>query len=419
MYKAPRGTQDILPEDQHFWRFIEEKAAEICSRYGYERIDTPMFENAQLFVRSVGEGTDIVEKETYTFTDRGGNEQTLRPEGTAPVCRAYLERGMANRVKPVKLFYIAPIFRYDRPQAGRYRQHHQFGCEAIGEQSPLLDAEMISLAWEFFTSLGLEDITLHVNSIGCKECRPQYINALKEYYASVEQDICVDCQRRYKENTLRLLDCKNPSCQKFAGSTPRSSDYLCEECAGHFDELKRCLDTMQIPYSVNHKLVRGLDYYTKTVFEIQPVKDGAQSTICGGGRYDDLIQVIGGPKTPALGFATGMERIINNLKDQGITPPPLSSPNIFISYIGNEAKDKAIRLTQTLREKGARVLQATTEKSLKAQMRQANNLSIRYFVILGEEEIKEGKAVIRNMETKEQEDVPFKDIAAHLLRLAE
>lgn len=419
MYKAPRGTQDILPEEQSFWRFIEEKAQEVCSRYGYERIDTPAFENAQLFIRSVGEGTDIVEKETYTFTDRGGNEQTLRPEGTAPVCRAYLERGMSNRVKPVKLFYITPIFRYDRPQAGRYRQHHQFGCEAIGEQSPVLDAEMISLAWEFFISLGLEEINLHINSIGCKKCRADYINVLKEYYTSAEQEICPDCRRRYKENTLRLLDCKQPSCQRFTDKAPKSSEYLCEECSNHFGELKRLLESMGIPYNVNHKMVRGLDYYTKTVFELQPVKDGAQSTICGGGRYDDLIQVIGGPSTPALGFAAGIERIILNMEEQGITAPPLPAPNIFVAYVGEEAKSKAIRIVQCLRAKGARILQTTTDKSLKAQMRQANNLGIRYFVIIGEEELKKGKAVLRNMETKEQEFLPLDEIEAHLLDLSD
>ncbi len=405
LYRAPRGTTDILPEEQACWRYIEQKAARICQLYGYERVDSPAFEDTSLFTRSVGAGTDIVEKEMYSFTDKGGNQVTLRPEGTAPVCRAYLEHGLHSRPQPVKLYYLASIFRYERPQAGRYRQHYQFGCEVIGDDDPSLDAENIDLAWQFFQSLGLQRLTLQLNSIGCKQCRPDYLGVLRDYYSGHAAALCSDCRTRLGRNLLRLLDCKQASCQDMADSAPRSTDHLCPQCKEHFDRLTAYLNLLKIPFAVNHRLVRGLDYYTRTVFEIQPESGGAQSTICGGGRYDDLIEELGGRPTPAIGFAIGMERIILNLKAQAVPIPPLPGPRVFIAHQGAEARNETVRLAAYLRQKGVGVIMATGDRSLKAQLRQANNLGVPHTVIIGDEELRNGIASLRDMATAEQKTV--------------
>jgi len=405
LYRAPRGTTDILPEEQPYWRYIEQKATGVCQLYGYERIDTPAFEETRLFQRSVGEVTDIVTKEMYTFKDKGGGELTLKPEGTAPVCRAYVEHGMHNRPQPVRLYYLATTFRYERPQAGRYRQHHQFGCEAIGDGDPALDAEVIELAWQFFSSLGLGKLKLELNSIGCKKCRPAYLSSLKEYYSGHTQSLCPDCKIRLERNPLRLLDCKNPSCQKLAAQAPRSAEHLCAECAEHFRELKRYLNLLELPLTENHRLVRGLDYYTRTVFEVQPEAEGAQSTLGGGGRYDDLIEELGGKPAPALGFAAGIERIILNLKRQNIPVPPLGKPQVFIASIGEEAKEGAVKLAARLRRSGIGLIQAQGSRSLKAQLRQANRLAIKYAIIIGEEEVKSGQVILRDLTSSEQKSV--------------
>jgi len=410
LYKAPRGTTDILPAEQHYWRSIEQRAADICRRYGYQRIDSPLFEDTGLFTRSVGKGTDIVEKEMYTFTDKGGNEITLRPEGTAPVCRAYLEHGMHNLPQPVKLYYFAAIFRYERPQAGRMRQHYQFGCEAIGDDSPALDAEVIDMAWNFLLSFPLRRLTLHLNSIGCRKCRPAYLGLLKEYYGGKVEQLCPDCRLRFQQNPLRLLDCKNPSCQPIADAAPRSADHLCPECAGHFRLLQNYLARLEIPFSPDHRLVRGLDYYTRTVFEIQPEGGGAQSTICGGGRYDDLMQELGGRPTPGIGFATGMERIILNLKQQEVAVPSPPPPDVFIADMGGATAEESLRLAALLRKSGTAVVSSPGKASLKGQLRQANVLGVRYAVIIGEDELKEGCAMLRDMSGGSQEKVPLENI---------
>ena len=414
MYRAPRGTSDILPQEQAYWRYIEQKVVDICQLYGYERIDPPAFEDTSLFSRSIGEGTDIVEKEMYTFEDKGGNKITLRPEGTAPVCRAYLEHGMHNLPQPVKLYYFASIFRYERPQAGRYRQHYQFGYEAIGEDDPALDAEVIDMGWQFFSSLNLGRLSLIINSIGCKQCRPGYLAALKDYCADHTDDLCPDCKTRLKRNPLRLLDCKKPLCRQIAASAPRSTDYLCPQCDDHFSRLKRYLGLLGLPFELNHCLVRGLDYYTRTVFEIQPEGEGAQSTLGGGGRYDDLIEELGGKPTPAIGFAAGIERMILNLKKQGVPIPTLPRPQVFLAYIGDEAREEAIKLAATLRQNGIGVVEAVGERSLKAQLRQANNLDAKYAVIIGEQEVKDGTVILRDMTTSEQKTVPLKELEKHL-----
>ena len=414
MYQAPRGTSDILPIEQAYWLHVEQKAVNLCQLYGYERIDSPVFEDTGLFIRSVGEDTDIVTKEMYTFEDRGGNSITLRPEGTAPVCRAYLEHGMRNLSQPVKLYYITSIFRYERPQAGRFREHHQFGCEAIGEDDPALDAEVIDMAWQFFQSLKLKQLTLNLNSIGCKNCRGEYLAVLKEYYAGLAHEVCRECKARLKRNPLRLLDCKEPACQQIAEAAPRSTDYLCPECADHFNKLKVYLQLLGLPFIINHRLVRGLDYYTRTVFEIQPEAGGSQSTLCGGGRYDDLIEELGGKPTPALGFASGIERIVLNLKKPDIPVPTLPGPKAFIAHIGDEARGKALKIASSLRKDGTGVITAAGSKSLKAQLRQANNLGVRYAVIIGEEEVKSGTVILRDMDTAQQRTVPASDLKESL-----
>ncbi|MGD0856463.1 MAG: histidine--tRNA ligase [Dehalococcoidia bacterium] len=405
MFKAPRGTADILPEEQVYWRHIEGKAEDIARLYGYGRIDTPTFEDASLFARSVGEGTDIVNKEMYLFKDRSDNELSLRPEGTASVCRAYLEHGMDNLPQPVKLFYFADIFRYERPQAGRYRQHHQFGCEAIGEASPMLDAEVISMALNFFSSLGLVSFSLHLNSIGCKKCRPIHLQKLKEYYDPLKQGLCADCLIRLEKNPLRLLDCKKPGCQEAADEAPKSTDYLCEECKQHFQSLINYLQALDISYVLNPRLVRGLDYYTKTVFEIQPLEGGSQSALGGGGRYDDLIAMLGGKPTPAIGFATGIERIVLNLKSQNVKVPGPAKPSLFIACMGDTARIEALKIAASLRDAGVSVIVSTGDRSLKAQLRQANTVGAASTAIIGDDEVKAGTVMLRNMENGEQQEI--------------
>jgi histidyl-tRNA synthetase len=407
LYQAARGTQDILPEEQPYWRYVEQAIAGICRLYGYQRIDTPVFEDTSLFSRSVGEGTDIVDKEMYTFDDKGGKSMTLRPEGTAPVCRAYVQHGMQNLPQPVKLYYISPIFRYERPQAGRYRQHHQFGCEAIGEADPTLDAEVIDMARQFFTSLGLGLFTIILNSIGCRECRPAYLSLLKEHYAPHLDEVCADCKIRFQKNPMRLLDCKNPQCQPIADTAPKSTDYLCAECTVHYTEVKRHLTNLEIPFEDNPRLVRGFDYYTRTVFEVQPQEGGSQSALGGGGRYDVLIEELGGKPAPGIGFATGIERIILGLQQENIPVPTLPGPQLFIAHLGGQARDTALKLAATLRHNGTSVVMSTGGRSLKAQLRQANNLNIPKVAIIGEDEVKEGTVVLRDMASSQQETVPL------------
>ncbi|MFC2069550.1 histidine--tRNA ligase [Chloroflexota bacterium] len=405
LYQAPRGTSDILPEEQKYWSYVKHKAAEICRLYGYERINTPIIEDAGLFTRGVGENTDIVEKEMYTFEDRGGNKLALIPEGTASICRAYVEHGMHNLPQPVRLYYTSPFFRYDRPQAGRYRQYYQVGFEAMGNNDPVLDAEIIDMVWQFYHSLGLRKLNLGLNSIGCRECRPEYLSALKKHYSEYTGELCSDCKIRLEKNPMRLLDCKRPSCQPVADSAPKSFDYLCPDCDEHFILLQKYISLIGIPFKVNHRMVRGLDYYTRTVYEVEPEKESGQSSLGGGGRYDDLIEELGGKPTPGVGFAAGIERIILNLKRQNIEVPPLESPRVFIAHMGEEAGEEAIKLASGLRQAGIGVLEATGGRSLKAQLRQANTLGVRHTVIIGDEEVKSGTVILRDMTTARQEAV--------------
>ncbi|MDO8670440.1 MAG: histidine--tRNA ligase [Dehalococcoidia bacterium] len=407
MYQAPRGTSDILPEDQPYWQFIRNKASEVATLFGYQRIDTPIFEDASLFVRGVGEGTDIVDKEMYVFKDQGGENLSLRPEATAAMCRAYLEHGMQNLPQPVKLFTVGPFFRYDRPQAGRYRQFHQFNCEALGEADPLLDAEAIEVAWRFYESLGLRDLSLQINSIGCPACRPAHRAQLMKYYEALLEEVCRECRGRFVRNPLRLLDCKEENCQRLATAAPRTADHLCEECRDHFVRLQAYLTAAGIPFNVNNRLVRGLDYYTKTVFEIQPAIEGAQASLGGGGRYDGLIEGLGGKSTPGIGFAAGLERVVINLKRQGIKPDSPAKPRVFVAYLGAAAREAAWKVVSELRQSAIASAIGFGGRSLKSQLRQANTLGVAYVVIIGDSEVERGEANVRDMASATQMVVPL------------
>jgi histidyl-tRNA synthetase len=409
LYKAPRGTLDILPEEHPYWRYVEEKAASLCRLYGYQPLSTPIFEDAQLFTRTVGGGTDIVDKEMYIFQDKSGHELALRAEGTAPVCRAYLEHGLFNLTQPVKLYYIGPAFRYERPQAGRYRQHHQFGFEALGEADPVLDAEVIEMACQFFLSMGLSAVSIQLNSIGCKLCRPGFLEVLTEHYAGLAGGVCSDCKARLTRNPLRLLDCKQASCQDIASTAPKPSEHLCPDCQLHFRSVQGFLVALGIPFELNHRLVRGLDYYTRTVFEVEPQGKGGQSTLGGGGRYDGLIEALGGSPTPAVGFAAGLERIILNLKRQDSEIPALSRPVVFVAYLGQEAKLEAMKIASQLRKASIATTMASGDKSLKGQMRQAGSSGVSYALILGQEEVRNRSVLLRDMSSGEQLAVPVSE----------
>jgi histidyl-tRNA synthetase len=417
LHKAPRGTFDILPQEHAYWKYVEEKAASLCHLYGYQPLSTPVFEDAQIFTKTVAGGTDIVDKEMYIFEDKSGQELALRAEGTAPVCRAYLEHGLFNLPQPVKLYYIGPAFRYERPQSGRYRQHHQFGFEALGEADPALDAEVIEMARQFFYSLGLSRFTIQLNSIGCELCRPGYLEVLRQHYAGYTDHLCPDCKARLVKNPLRLLDCKKPSCQEIAKTAPKIADYLCPECQLHFQSVQKYLGAMSIRFQLNPRLVRGLDYYTRTVFEVEPREKEGQSTLGGGGRYDNLIEELGGKPTPAVGFAAGLERIILNLKKQQLDIPALPKPDAFIAYLEEEAKIEAMKIASELRKAGIAVIMATGDKSLKGQMRQANSLGIAYALILGEQEISKRNVMLRDMRSGEQKTIPLAEIAGILKQL--
>ena len=414
VFRAPRGTADHLPEEQKYWRYIESKAVEVAGLFGYGRIDTPAFEDSNLFIRSVGEGTDIVEKEMYTFEDRGGDSVTLRPEGTAPVCRAYLEHGMHNLPQPVRMYYFCPVFRYERPQAGRFRQHHQFGVEALGDADPSVDAEVIEVAWELMGRLGLLDIQLLVNSIGDNECRPAYIERLHDYYSGHHDRLCDDCKERLERNPLRLLDCKVQTCHALGDEAPRSTDYLCDGCRDHWNRLSVFLDAMNLPYVVDHRLVRGLDYYTRTVFEIQPLDVGGQSTICGGGRYDGLITELGGRPTPGIGFATGIERLALNLRRGEVPVPDEPSPSYLVANVGDNARTAALELAVRVRRTGVGAILSSGARGLRGQMRQANALNIPYALILGDDEIAKGEVVVRDMAASTQESRPLADFLSEI-----
>ena len=395
-FTRPTGTQDSLPAEQPYWEYVTSSAAMMARRFGYERIETPIFETTALFARGVGGATDIVEKEMYSFRDKGDHPLTLRPEFTAGVVRAYIENGLHTLPKPVKLFSLGPIFRYERPQAGRFRQFHQFNAEIFGVQDPIADLESMLLAWELYAGWDFKGLSFQLNSTGCPVCRPGFGAALREYYQSRLHDICEDCKRRLETNPLRVLDCKQERCQPVIAGAPQSIAHLCEDCATHFASLRSYLDALARPYTINPRLVRGLDYYTKTVFEVWAEGIGAQAAVCGGGRYDGLIELLGGRPTPAVGFAAGLERIILVMKAQGLTPPKLPVPPVFVAYAADAARPVAIRLLVDLRAAhiGAQIAMGG---SLKAQLRQADKAQARFVFIIGEEELARGEVNLKDM----------------------
>jgi histidyl-tRNA synthetase len=404
-FQRPTGTLDVLPEDQPYWYHVRDRARRLAELGGFERIDVPIFEVTELFARGVGEGTDIVDKEMYSFEDKGGHSITLRPEFTAGILRAYIENGMRVLPQPVKLYTFGPIFRYERPQAGRYRQHTQFDVEILGDQDPAADVEVMTLIWDLYESLGFQDLTFQLNSTGCPKCKPGYVAVLKDYYARHLDQVCEDCRRRLEINPLRTLDCKVDRCQPLIEGAPHIVDYLCEECAGHFAELQASLDLLDRTYTINHRLVRGLDYYTKTVFEVWAAGIGAQAAVCGGGRYDGLAELLGGPPTPGVGVAAGLERIILVMKQLEVGVPSLPPPPVFVASLGPEARRKAVRLANALRAADVGAWLAFGERGLKSQLREAGKRGARYVVILGEDELAAGKAAVRDMQAGKQMDV--------------
>ena len=418
MYQAPRGTQDILPEATAVWRYVERCADATARRYGYGEIRTPTFEEASVFLRGVGTGTDIVDKEIYRFEDKGGSDLALRPEGTASTMRAYLQHGMSSRPQPVKLFSLLTVFRYDRPQAGRYREFRQFNVEAIGDEDPLLDAEVIAVLWRFLEALGLRDLTILLNSIGDPACRPGYVEALVAYYEPHEGELCGDCRRRLRTNPLRLLDCKKASCLPLAEAAPRTLDYLCEPCAEHFTALRGYLEATGLPYQIESRLVRGLDYYTRTVFEVVPPRTGAQATFGGGGRYDGLAELLGGRHTPGVGFAAGLDRIILNLREQGCPLPEPDVPDVFLAPIGAAAKLAAAAIAEGLRRVGLATVVGTGERGMRARLRQADASGAGIAIILGDDELRDRQATVKLLRSGEQRRVPFDELAADLARSA-
>ncbi len=403
-HQAPRGTYDVLPDQQPYWRFVESSLAARAGTFGYARIDTPVFEDADVFLRTVGDETDIVQKEMYLFEDRGGQQLSLRPEGTAAVCRAYIEHGLHNQPLPLRLFYYAPMFRYDRPQAGRYRQLQQFGIEAIGDSDAALDLEVIELAMGAIDGLGLGSMRLLVNSIGDQTDRPAYLDALREYLRPHLSQLGADDLRRFEGNPLRLLDSKDPRIQDLLPGAPRSVDYLGADAAAHWRELLHHLDTAGIAYELDHRLVRGLDYYTRTVFEIQPDVEGSQSSVCAGGRYDGLIEQMGGAPTPAIGWAAGIDRLVLNMQRQSIAVPGPSVTPVVVAYRGEAAKAGGIALARDLRAAGA-VTTLAPERSMRGQLRYASGIGAAYVAIIGEQELAKGVVTLRDMRAGDQREM--------------
>ena len=375
---------------------------EICAKYGYKEIRTPVFEDTSLFSRGVGDTTDVVQKEMYTFNDKGGRSITLRPEGTASLVRSYIENSLYANPQPTKLYYLISCYRYEKPQSGRLREFHQFGLECFGSDSSATDAEIITLAFDFFKTLGVKDLSLNLNSIGCEKCKPKYNEELKKYFSSHIDKLCDTCKDRLEKNPMRIIDCKSPVCQEVCADAPRMIDYLCEDCDSHFNQLTSYLDKLNIKYAIDPNIVRGLDYYTKTVFEITSDALGAQSTVCGGGRYNGLVEELGGKPTPGIGFAMGIERLILILKSQGIELGESLGPNIFVASIGDNASLTAQKLVYDLRNKGLWAERDLCDRSVKAQMKYANKLGACYSIVIGDDEVLNNKASLKNMGTGEE-----------------
>ncbi len=415
MFSNPRGTKDILPDEIGYWHRIEKVAHQVFSAYNYQELRTPIFESTQLFERSIGNQTDIVEKEMYTFLDKGNRSLTLRPEGTAPVVRSYIQNGLHKQQQVSKLYYCGPMFRYERPQAGRYRQFHQIGVECLGSALPFADAETIALGVHLFDELGLSDLSVNINSVGCSVCRPVIEERLKQYLSSNLSALCEDCNARFESRPLRILDCKKPQCQPYFSAIPNIRDSLCQACNDHFSSLLEYLAELGIEFNINPRLVRGLDYYSRTTFEIISDKLGAQNAICGGGRYDTLVEKLGGPATPAVGFAFGVERaviILRELEDALQT----KAPNLFIAPLGENQRTKSFYILNELRRAGIQCEMDYTSGSLKAQLKQANRYRSEYTLIFGEEEAQREVAILKKMINGDQVEVPLDQLVDYLVK---
>ena len=407
-YSALKGAQDIYPPDIYIWHTVENTAKKVFSAYGFQEIRAPIIEYTDIFVRSIGEATDIVEKEMYTFSDKGGRSITLRPEGTAPVVRCYVEKHLYNLPSPQKFFYSGPMFRYERPQAGRYRQFFQIGVEAFGISEPKIDAEILSMLRDLFERLHLEDLNFEVNSIGCEQCRPGYKTAIRDFFSSRVSSLCPDCIRRLDLNPLRILDCKVDACKTLKQGAPRVKDFLCNECRDHFETLLSFLKLLRIPHVINPEMVRGLDYYTRTTFEVTCKNLGAQNAVAAGGRYDRLVEDFGGPPTPAIGFAMGMERITSLIKSS--VKQDIPAPGVFIATIGAAAGKEALMIADRLREKGTWVEVGYAGNSLKSQMRRADRLSAGYVLIIGDNEIESGKMKWKKLSDSTEGEISFQEV---------
>ena len=413
MINIPKGTKDVLPTDVYKWHYLENKVRSLTEKFGYKEIRTPVFEHTELFLRGVGDTTDIVNKEMYTFLDKGDRSITLKPEGTAGVARAYIENALDNNPQPTKMYYLTPVFRYEKPQAGRLREHHQFGVELYGSESPYADAEVISLAKTLFDELGVVDLELNLTSIGCPACRKNYSAALKEDFGARKEKLCPTCLERLEKNPLRLLDCKVDTCREIAKEAPVVLDYICDDCRAHHEKLLSCLDVLGIPYKVNPYIVRGLDYYTRTVFEFVSTAIGSQGTVCGGGRYNNLVSDLGGKETPAVGFGMGLERLIMVLENSGLSVGDKETSDLYIASF-ETTTDQAMKIAYDLRKEGVKVDFDLLGKSLKAQMKYADKCAYPYVVVLGEDEVNKGVVAVKGMFDKSVEEVALTDLASYI-----
>ncbi|NLO98443.1 MAG: histidine--tRNA ligase [Peptococcaceae bacterium] len=405
LIKRPKGTQDIIPGTIEKWHYLEEQIHKVCREYGYQEIRTPVFEATELFQRGVGETTDIVNKEMYTFLDKGQRSITLRPEGTASVCRAYVENKLYAQTLPAKLYYLGPMFRYENTQAGRYRQFHQFGIEVLGADDPLVDVEVINLLWDFLQRLGLRGLQVHINSVGCPQCRAVHGEKLLAFLMDKKDKLCPDCLSRLTRNPMRILDCKNKDCQALITNAPTTLDTLCPSCRQHWEKVQHYLKLVNIDFMINPKLVRGLDYYQKTAFEVMAEGIGAQSAICGGGRYDGLVEEIGGPPTPGIGFAAGLERILAVMQNQKIEIEDRNKAGVMVAILGDKARQEGFRLAGQLRQKGIITLMDLMGRGLKGQLKYADRVGARYVLILGEEELAKGIIIVRDMKIGDQQEI--------------
>ena len=420
--KKIKGTEDVLPKDSYRWQFVEDVMRKESAAYGFKEIRTPVFEHTELFARGVGQTTDVVQKEMYTFDTKGGESVTLRPEGTAGAARAVLEHGLVNDSLPIKASYFVSCYRYEKPQAGRLREFHQFGLECYGTQSPAADAELICAAQSIFDRLGIKQLRLEINSIGCPACRAEYHKALKEYFYGYKDELCETCNSRLEKNPMRILDCKSPVCSKIAQGAPKITDYLCDECKEHFASVQKYLDAAGVEYTVNPTIVRGLDYYTKTVFEFVTDFIGAQGTVCGGGRYDGLIEELGGKHLPSLGFAMGIERLLMLMDKQGIEIPKPSTCDLYVAVMGESASLKSFEIIKAVRSCGLIAETDVVGRGLRAQMKYADKIGAKFSMVLGDNEIEQGKAVIKNMSSGEQTEIVLDDTFAEkfmVLQLAD